>query len=90
MSSNTISKITVGDYTCFICKRRLTGVMEFVDHCPDQKDDYHLECDDCAKVTEAAARGDLFAKWLFHKLVEKDPATLKFVKTWKPRRCNSF
>ena len=76
---------TSGEFTCFICKRKLSGLIELVDHCPEQKDDYNLQCNDCAKVTTAAAAGDVFAAWLFQMILKRDPSTLNFVKNWKPR-----
>ena len=77
---------TSGEFTCFICKRKLSGLIELVDHCPGQKDDTNLQCDDCIKVTMAAANGDWFAKWLFQMILKRDPATLNFVKNWKPKQ----
>lgn len=39
------------EFTCFLCKKKFQGLMEFVDHCPEQIIDYNVQCDDCYKIT---------------------------------------
>ena len=73
-------KVTVapGEFTCFICKKKFKGMIETIDHCPDQKSDYSLTCDPCGTLIEQANTGDMRAKRALQALLKKNPSTAKF------------